>query len=616
MMTTRIKRFTRTARSWLTNTTTKTKMTTGTGRGTRGKTAAAAVAALLLLPAATACNPVEALSGDSDAAGKPNVLMVMTDDQWLSSMKSDAMSKTRSLLADEGVTFERFHPSSPLCCPSRSTYLSGQFGHNNGVRHNKAPAGGYDKLDEKKTLPVWMQRAGYETSHIGKYPNGYGAKDPKHVPPGWDEWRGSVDPTTYRMWGYKLNENGKLNTYGKLHDEDPKYYQTDVYRDKGVSFIKRKSEENKPFFLSMAFLAPHSEVKGAIPEKDRFKPDDGQPHVGPGPRPAPRHKGDLKDVQLPDDPSINEKDVSDKPGFLKKRPKLNAKTMDAVTDSYRSRMESLLAVDEAVEKLIGTLKSTGQLDNTYVVFTADNGFFFGQHRVPTGKFLAHGQSGQTPLVMRGPGLAKGESSKELTSNVDLAKTIADIGGAKPDDGHKLDGRSLLPFGKDPDKRTDRAVLQEIAEGARRTPVDRRNGQKGKGASADDASAGRQAAEGDFDQDGVLPQAKNSEKGDGGKNGEKGDKGDKKAKGKKGKRGKAGSSAGYEALRTDRYLYIRYIKGGTELYDLSRDPYELESRHKDPKYKDVRRFLDRELNELQGCAGDECSKELPEAPEPG
>ena len=102
----------------------------------------------------------------------------------------------------------------PPCCPSRSTFLSGQFAHNNGVRHNSPPQGGYAKLNHKNTLPVWMQKAGYVTSHIGKSPNGYGKKNPKEVPPGWDEWRGSVDPTTYRMWGYRLNENGKLKTYG------------------------------------------------------------------------------------------------------------------------------------------------------------------------------------------------------------------------------------------------------------------------------------------------------------------------------------------------------------------------------------------------------------------
>ncbi|MGP3973101.1 sulfatase family protein [Streptomyces sp. 8N114] len=542
---------------------------------------------LLLLPSATGCVGVQA--DPQEKKKRPNVLMVMTDDQWLESMR--IMSRTRNLLGDEGVTFDRYHPSTPLCCPSRSTYLSGQFAHNNGVRHNSAPQGGYDKLDEKKTLPVWMQKAGYVTSHIGKYPNGYGRKDPKHVPPGWDEWRGSVDPTTYQMWGYKLNENGKLRTYGKPDEEDPELYQTDVYRDKGVDFIKRKAEEDKPFFLSLAFLAPHGENQKVLSEKSK-------PNADGAPRPAPRHKGEFADEKLPENPAYNETDMRDKPRFLMSRPKLDRETTERITESYRGRLESLLAVDEAVEKLMSTLKSTGQLDNTYVLFTADNGFFFGEHRVPTGKFLPHGASGQVPMLLRGPGIAAGQHSKELTSNADLAATITDIGGADPD--RALDGRSLLPYGRDPRKRSDRPVLQEIAEGARRTPASGPGHGKppAAGPPNDDTSAGRAAGAGDLDQDGDASPPAASQ-------GKQNRKGPRKAR-----------SVAYEAIRADRYLYIRYVTGARELYDLATDPHELTSRHNDPDYAKARTFLDRRLDRLQGCTGEECREEIPQAPEPG
>ncbi|WP_413801213.1 sulfatase [Streptomyces iranensis] len=560
---------------------------------------------LLLLPAATGCVSVQ----DEPEAEKkrPNVLMVMTDDQWLESMR--VMSKTRKLLGDEGVTFDRYHPSSPLCCPSRSTYLSGQFAHNNGVRHNSAPRGGYDKLNEKKTLPVWMQKAGYVTSHIGKYPNGYGVKDPKHVPPGWDEWRGAIDPTTYRMWGYQLNENGKLHTYGKPSEEDPKLYQTDVYRDKGVDFIKRKAEGDKPFFLSLAFLAPHSEI---LPNREKVNSGDHlesgptprpgvgpppRPGVGDAPRPAPRHKGEFANERLPENPAYNESDMRDKPLFLQKRPNLDGETTARITESYRGRLESLLAVDEAMEKLMSTLKSTGQLDNTYVLFAADNGFFFGEHRVPTGKFLPHGASGQVPMLLRGPGIDAGQHSKELTSNVDLAATVSDIGGADPD--LALDGRSLLPYGRDPRKSSGRPVLQEIAEGARRTPVAPPGPVKppAGGPPNDDVSAGRAAAAGDLDMDGLASPTPQSP-------------------GKKRMDGKGEElSAAYEAIRIGDYLYVRYSAGGRELYDLVVDPHELSSRHNDPRYKKLRTFLDQRLDKLQGCVGQECREEIPQPPEP-
>lgn len=535
------------------------------------------VALLALLAGCTAAPPQQARPVP---AQPPNIVMIMTDDQWLDSMRF--MPRTQQLFGTEGVTFDHYYASFPLCCPSRSTFLSGQFAHNNGVRHNADPLGGYDHLNEAETLPVWLQRAGYTTSHIGKYPNGYGKDDPTHVPPGWNEWRGSTDPSTYNMYGYQLNENGQLHTYGDYWHEDPKNYQTDVYRDKGVDFINRQAPTGRPFFLSMAFLAPHGEqTPGAPNNGDLFR-------IGPGPRPALRHKGAFADLPLPADPSYNEADMSDKPQFLRDYPDITPAERAGITESYRARAESLLAVDEAVQKLVDTLRATGALQNTYVVFASDNGFFFGQHKVPTGKFLPHETSGHVPMMVLGPGLARGQHSAELTENTDLPATIAEMAGAKP--GLTVDGRSVLPFAQDPRRRTGRPILHEAAAGALPRPI--RPGQR---IPADDRSSGAAAGAGDLDQDGP-------------------------AAAPRGKRGPAPLdehgqvlSAAYEAIRTERYLYIRYLTGAHELYDLSVDPYELNSRHKDARYAEVRRFLDRRLDELQGCAGAACNRDIPPAP---
>ncbi|MFG3252510.1 sulfatase [Streptomyces sp. NPDC048172] len=572
-------------------------------RGTRGR--AAIGVALVAVLALVACGLAAERYGwagfgaDGDGAGtggkrKPNVVMIMTDDQWLESVR--VMDRTREIFGDEGVTFENYYPSMPICCPSRSTFLTGQFAHNNGVRHNSTPLGGYAKLKTEETLPVWMRRAGYATSHIGKYPNGYGKKDPEEVPPGWDEWRGSVDPTTYRMWGYRLNENGKLKTYGNPRDEDPDLYQTDVYRDKAADFIKRKSAQDKPFFLDVAFLAPHGELLGKKggkkkgPGKGPRGGEADRPQVGPAPRPAPRHKGKFADEPLPRMPAYGEEDMSDKPAFLRDYPKLgdDAETRREITASYRGRLESLLAVDEAVGKLVSTLREAGQLDNTYLVFAADNGFFFGQHNVPTGKFLPHEASGHVPMMIRGPGIEGGTPSRAMSSNVDLAATITDIGGAKP--GLTLDGRSLLPYARDPRRTTDRPVLHEGAEGARPTPIP----EKGGPAKGADAWSGRRAAAGDLDQDGEASPRRTRKR--------------------KPKHGEPYTAA-YESLRTERYLYVRYTRGGRELYDLKTDPYELDSKHDDPAYADVRKGLEKALGTLQGCKGDACNKDLGELPEP-
>lgn len=509
-------------------------------------------------------------------AGKPNVVVVMTDDQWYESLAY--MPHTQRLVGDAGASFDRFYPSTPLCCPSRSTFLTGQYAHNHGVRHNVLPQGGYARLDERHTLPVWLRKAGYVTSHIGKYPNGYGQRDPTHVPPGWTEWHGSVDPTTYRMWGYRLNENGTLRTYGDPDVEDPDLYQTDVYRDKGKNFITRQARAGKPFFLSVNFLAPHQETPGIAATRAATV----EPEIGPGPRPAPRHEGTFADAPVPRDVSYGEKDLADKPPFIRAYPRLDKGTKRAIKDSYRTRLESLLAVDEAVRSLVATLKSTGELDNTYVIFTSDNGFFFGEHGIPTGKFLPHEASAHVPLLMRGPGIPARGHSAELTTNADLTATIAQVTGARPT--LALDGRSLLPFARDPRLSTGRPLLHEAATGALPSALrDRSDVPPG------DRWSGRAAAEGDLDQERAAPvQPRQNWFGE-------------------------VTSAAYEAIRTDRYLYVRYGNGAKELYDLRKDPHELNSRHDAPRYRRVLAYLDHRLDRLQGCAGDACTREIPPPP---
>lgn len=516
---------------------------------------------------------------------KPNVVVIMTDDQWYESLAY--LPHTRELIGDAGVSFDRAYASTPLCCPSRSTFLSGQYAHNHGVRHNVLPQGGYARLDEANTLPMWLQRAGYVTSHIGKYPNGYGQPDETHVPPGWDEWRGSVDPATYRMWGYRLNENGVLRTYGDPEVEDPKLYQSDVYRDKGADFITRQARAGKPFFLSLSFLAPHQEAPSVRATRQHTL----EPEIGPGPRPAPRHAGAFAQAPFPRDPSIGETDLTDKPAFLQAYPKLDKSTSKAIEASYRGRLESLLAVDEAVRTLVDTLKAARQLDNTYLIFTSDNGFFFGEHGIPTGKFLPHEASAHVPLLMRGPGIPAGGHSDELTTIADVTATITGLTRARPT--LPLDGRSLLPFAADPRLRTSRPLLHEAAAGALPSvlPPVGDSWSRQPRVSEGDRRSGKAAARGDLDQERAAP-----------------------TPARKNWFGEV-TSAAYESIRTDRYLYTRYGTGERELYDLRNDPHELTSRHNDPRYARVLSYLDDELNGLQSCVGRTCLRPLPAPPRP-
>ena len=380
-------------------------------------------------------------AGSTQAPARPNVLVVMTDDQTVESLR--VMTNVRALLAAEGTTFANSFVSFPLCCPSRSTFLTGQYAHNHTVMGNAAPTGGYEKLDHTNTLPVWLQRAGYRTVHIGKYLNGYGRRSATEIPPGWTEWYGSVDPSTYQFYNYTLNENGRTVRYGV----DPASYQADVYTRKAVDAVRRLAPGG-PFFLNVAYLAPHS---GGPRE-----PDD--PVNLATPVPAPRHRNRFAAEPLPVTPAFNEADVSDKPRGIRARPVIGPGRVAAITEEYRQRLESLLAVDEGIAEIVAALRAAGELDTTLIVFTSDNGFFHGEHRVQTGKVLHYEPSTRVPLIVRGPGIPRGAVRPQLVANIDLAPTIVSAAGATP--GRAMDGRPLQPFARDPRLYSGRDILLE------------------------------------------------------------------------------------------------------------------------------------------------------------
>jgi N-acetylglucosamine-6-sulfatase len=404
--------------------------------------ALAPVVAVCLLAGAPAAPKSEGTEEE-----RPNVVVVMTDDQTVESLR--VMPRLDRFVRAKGVEFASSFASNPLCCPSRATFLTGQYPHNHGVLRNVAPNGGYAQLDGRNTLPVWMQRAGYATVHIGKYLNGYGREDPTEVPPGWDEWRGSVDPTTYSMYGFTLNENGALTTYGDPDVVDPAAYQTDVYRQKAVDVIERRAPDQRPFFLSVAPLAPHGESDLGVDD-----PPDGEP----GPRAAPRHEGAFAAEPLPLPPSYNEADVSDKPAEIQALTPIGPNAGEDIAKRYRNRLETLLAVDDMVGALITALRRAGELDETLFVFTSDNGFLHGEHRLRQGKQQAYEESIRVPLLMRGPGLPEGATRTQPVANVDLAATILDYAGAEAE--RTIDGRSLRRIAAEPSLEPGRAILIE------------------------------------------------------------------------------------------------------------------------------------------------------------
>lgn len=353
------------------------------------------------------------------APKRPNIVLILTDDQDLDSVK--VMPKLKTLLIDQGVSFANFFVNISLCCPSRTTILRGQYAHNTGVFTNELPDGGFEKAFqlgiEKSTVAVWLENAGYKTMLAGKYLNGYPDTAPSmYIPPGWSEWYSAVQGNAYAEFGYALNENGKRVLYRNA----PSDYGTDIYASKAVDFIKRMSKDDKPFFVYLSTYAPHDPAT-----------------------PAPRHANLFADAKAPRTPNFNEPEARDKPQYIRLRAPLTDKEIADVDTEYRNRLRSLMAVDEAIENVYNTLKSAGQLDNTYIFFASDNGYHLGNHRLPGGKQTPYEEDIHVPLFVRGPGIPAGKTIDHLVGNVDLAATWAELAGAKAAEFE--DGRSLAPL---------------------------------------------------------------------------------------------------------------------------------------------------------------------------
>ena len=380
----------------------------------------------------------------------PNVVVLMTDDQTLASMAY--MPQTNRLVGEAGVTFDQSITSFPLCCPSRVTQLTGQYSHNHGIVHNNGPFGGFAAFDHQNVLPQWLQQVGYRTMHVGRYLNGY--VESSGVPSGWTDWHASTGDSAFDYAHWRMNDDGVMNSYP---DPEGPEHQTDMLASRASELIDDAAGA-RPFFLQLWFAAPH---RGGPPD-----PDDS-PLVG-SPSPAARHRDAFAAVDMPRPPSFDEADVRDKPQLVSDRRRLDPAVIAAIEENWRQEQESLLAVDDAVARVIGALEQTGELADTLVIFQSDNGFMHGEHRRESEKVLPYEPSIRTPLLMRGPGVPAGVRDRRLVANVDLPATILDATGAAP--GRTGDGRSLLPLIADPTLEWGRAIALENGNGANTVPA--------------------------------------------------------------------------------------------------------------------------------------------------
>lgn len=419
--------------------------------GVAGRTGVALIVALgAILAVAVAGGPGDA-TADAKAQDRPNVVVLLSDDQTVDEMRF--MPAVRKLIGRAGARFDTNMTNWPLCCPSRATMLSGQYAHNHGVLGNGPPIGGFDQFNTANALPVWLQKAGYYTAHIGKLMNGY-ESSPVGVPPGWSEWHGAK--RTYWYYGVQLLEDRGLHTYGSIHEDtdapaNPASYNTTVFTDKAVDIIDRRAPSDQPFYLSVSYLAPHGGGPNR-PETDDPARCDGTA------KPPPEHNGDLESTPLPQPPNFDEADVSDKPDAVSGRSPLSDKEIANATRNYRCRGEAVMGVDDGAERVVDALRASGELDDTLLIYTSDNGFFHGEHRIPAGKNQVYEEAVRVPLLMRGPGIPRGTEIGDVTINADLVPTILDATGARA--GLPQDGRSLFPFIDHPERLHGRELLLE------------------------------------------------------------------------------------------------------------------------------------------------------------
>lgn len=343
---------------------------------------------------------------------KPNIIFILADDMRYDDFSY--MPRTRDLIGSQGMTFSKAYVPLGLCCPSRVSILTGMYTHNHKVWFNETGRnGGLQGFKahghQRDNLATRLRSAGYRTGLFGKYLNGY---DGSRVPRGWDDWFGKYAGYCYN---WDVNDNGTKVHYGRSESD----YSTDVIASEARSFVSDSVAAGKPFFAYVSPVAPHEPSTPAVRDLHGF---DGE--------------------QGPRLPSFDEANVSDKPSSIRSRPRLSASNIAAIDDLHENRVESLQALDDLVEGLVSELADQGVLHSTYVVFTSDNGWHHGEHRIPDRKHQVYEESIHIPLVIRGPSVSAGSTTDKLALNIDFYPTFAKLGGATA--SSKVDGRSLLP----------------------------------------------------------------------------------------------------------------------------------------------------------------------------
>ncbi|XP_071100383.1 N-acetylglucosamine-6-sulfatase-like [Haliotis cracherodii] len=341
-------------------------------------------------------------------ARPPNIVFVLTDDQDVVIGGQTPIQKITKLIGEKGIIFNNMFVSSPLCCPSRSSILTGKFVHNHGALNNSV-AGNcssqqWQKQEEGGAFPVYLKKQGYTSFFAGKYLNQYGFPKTggvKHIPPGWDWWVGLVGNSRY--YGYSLSVNGTEEVHKHDYRTD---YLTDIIHRRAMDFLRIQHSGSAPFFMMMSTPACHGPFT-----------------------PAPQYSQNFSDRSAPRNGSFN-MHGKDKHWLIENAlTPIPEKIIQNIDDIFRNRWRTLLSVEDMVEDVVNTLDKKGLLDNTYIFFSSDNGYHLGQFSLPMDKRQLYEFDIRVPLMVRGPGIRPGQFRQDPVMNIDLAPTFIELSGS-------------------------------------------------------------------------------------------------------------------------------------------------------------------------------------------